>query len=120
LRLPARVVAPAEIGAIDEEAEARRDVLLPATTLAGLATPSIVPGVGAGDDGNEAVSRILRCINNDSKSSYGNKNSSRKNGCRAKFSVGEGDRKGTGVIKLVEAAAVVALVLVAALHLGRW
>ena len=101
-----RVVVTAEVGAVDDEAEARRDVVLPAATLAVLAAPSTVPGVGAGDDGNEAVSLILRCANSDSKSSYGSENSSGKR-CSAKLSEGGSNCKGAGVAELVEAVVLV-------------
>jgi len=39
--------------------ETIEDALVPVPVLVGLAEASIIPGVGAGEDGNEAVSRSL-------------------------------------------------------------
>ena len=55
-------------------------------------------GEAAGDEGADAVARIRRCEMMVSyTSSKGSENSSRKKGCTAKFSVGDGEPIDIGV-----------------------
>ena len=60
--------------------------------LLGIDTSGTGIGEAAGDEGADAVARIRRWEMIDSNSSSkGNENSSRKKGCAAKFSLGDGE-----------------------------